>query len=83
MAVDSTTQQVLDSLPAPVKDGVVVVGKGLGFVGSQVVQHPVAAGVVTLAVAVPAGINWYKGRYGGYAGEVSPQLVSRVLGVLA
>jgi len=78
-AVDSTTQQVLDSLPAPVTEGVVVIGKGLGFVGSQVVQHPVAAGVVTLAVAVPAGLNWYKGRYGGYAGEVSPQLALDLL----
>lgn len=52
-----------------------MVGKGVAVVAGAAVEHPVAAGVVAAAVAVPTGIKWYQARYGGYAGELSPQQV--------
>lgn len=85
-AVDATTQQVLDALPPEVKDAAVAVGGAVGTGVSATVhaavEHPQAAAVVTAAVAVPTAINYYKGRYAGYAGELSPGQVSLVLTVI-
>jgi hypothetical protein len=79
--VDGATQQLLDALPPPVRDGAVVVGKGVAVVADAAVEHPLAAGVVVAAVAVPTGVKWYQARYGGYAGELTPQQVGIVAGL--
>lgn len=71
-AVDSTTTQVLDSLPPPVKDAALAVGGAVAAAAHAAADHPQATAVVTAAVAVPAAVRYYKGRYGGYAGELNP-----------
>jgi hypothetical protein len=71
-SVDATTQSFLAALPPPVKDAAVAVGTGVAAAAHTAVEHPRAAAVITAAVAVPAAISYYKGRYAGYAGELSP-----------
>jgi hypothetical protein len=70
--VDAATQSFLAALPPPVKDAAVAVGSGIAAAAHTAVEHPRAAAVITAAVAVPAAISYYKGRYAGYAGELSP-----------
>jgi hypothetical protein len=76
-SVDAATQSFLSALPPPVKDAAVTVGSGIAAAAHTAVEHPRAAAVITAAVAVPAAISYYKGRYAGYAGELSPGQVSR------
>uniref|UniRef100_A0A383WJ08 Rhodanese domain-containing protein n=1 Tax=Tetradesmus obliquus TaxID=3088 RepID=A0A383WJ08_TETOB len=79
-SVDAATQSFLAALPPPVKDAAVAVGSGVAAAAHTAVEHPRAAAVLTAAVAVPAAISYYKGRYAGYAGELSPGQVSVLLG---
>jgi membrane protein DedA with SNARE-associated domain len=80
--VDAATQSFLSALPPPVKDAAVAVGSGIAAAAHTAVEHPRAAAVITAAVAVPAAISYYKGRYAGYAGELSPGQVSRFESVI-
>eukprot|EP00775_Hariotina_reticulata_P005013 gene5013-5254_t len=77
--VDSTTQQVLASLPPPVKDAAVAAGSAVATVAHAAAEHPQAAAAVTAAVAIPTAYRWYQGRYGGFAGELTPEQVLALL----
>eukprot|EP00879_Flechtneria_rotunda_P009173 GHRR01009603.1.p1 GENE.GHRR01009603.1~~GHRR01009603.1.p1 ORF type:complete len:478 (+),score=187.31 GHRR01009603.1:557-1990(+) len=78
-SVGSTTEQILNQLPAPVKDAAVAAGGVLSAAAHQAAEHPQAAAVAATAVAVPTAVNWYKARYGGYAGEIDAEQVAALL----
>jgi hypothetical protein len=82
-SVDAATAQALDALPPPARDALVAVG-GAAAVGAAAAAdaaaaHPQAAAVTVAAVGVPTAIAWYRGRYAGYAGELSPASVQQLL----
>lgn len=54
------------------KDAALAVGDAVAAAAHAAADHPQAAAVVTTAVAVPTAVKYYKGRYGGFAGELGP-----------
>lgn len=70
-ALGSTKEQIWSSIPPPAQDVLLQAGTVANSAAGLVIEYPLPALVVVGAVAVPAVINNYKSRFGGYAGELS------------
>uniref|UniRef100_A0A6T8TBB3 Rhodanese domain-containing protein n=1 Tax=Chlamydomonas leiostraca TaxID=1034604 RepID=A0A6T8TBB3_9CHLO len=78
-SVAATTAAVWGAVPAPAQEALVQAGGAVGSAASFAAEYPAPTLVLAGAVVVPAAVNAYKARYGGYAGELAPQAVSELL----